>query len=132
MNLTINRKGYFSSSHKLYNPNWNKEKNLKIFENCSNLHGHNYMYIVSIKGKLDKKTGFVFNLKKLKYILKKEIEEKFDHKNINDIKDFSLNPTMENISIFIWNKIKKKIPNNIYLKITLYETKNNFVEYDGK
>ncbi|WP_185864901.1 6-pyruvoyl trahydropterin synthase family protein [Blattabacterium cuenoti] len=136
MKIIISKKGYFSSAHRLYNKNWDHNKNLKIFGKCGNLnyHGHNYEYIVSLRGRINKETGLLFNLEKLKNILKKEIEEYFDHKNINlDLKEFRLiNPTMENIVIFMWNKIIKKIPSNLELKITLYETKNNFVEYYGE
>ncbi|WP_185877246.1 6-pyruvoyl trahydropterin synthase family protein [Blattabacterium cuenoti] len=136
MKITINRKGYFSAAHKLYNNYWTKQKNIEIFGKCAypNYHGHNYEYIVSVKGLINPETGLVFNLYDLKKIMKKEIEEFFDHKNINiDIKEFSsINPTLENIIIFIWNKIRKSIPKYFELKITLYETINNFVEYDGK
>ncbi|WP_185857820.1 6-carboxytetrahydropterin synthase [Blattabacterium cuenoti] len=136
MIATISRKGYFSASHRLYNNHWDNQKNIEIFGKCSHLnyHGHNYQYIVSLTGKIDAETGFVFNLQKLKNILYEEIEKIFDHKNINlDIKEFSsINPTIENVVIFMWNKINKKIPSDFHLKITLYETENNFVEYDGK
>ncbi|WP_185860574.1 6-pyruvoyl trahydropterin synthase family protein [Blattabacterium cuenoti] len=136
MIATISRKGYFSAAHRLYNNNWDYKKNIETFGKCAHLnyHGHNYKYIVSITGEIDPETGFIFNLQKLKYILYDEIEKLFDHKNINlDIKEFSsINPTIENIVIFMWSKIKKKISSNLDLKITLYETENNFVEYDGK
>ncbi|WP_185862003.1 6-pyruvoyl trahydropterin synthase family protein [Blattabacterium cuenoti] len=136
MKATISRKGHFSAAHRLYNHHWDYKKNIEIFGKCAylNYHGHNYEYIVSITGKIDPTTGFVLSLQKLKNILYDEIEELFDHKNINlDIKEFySINPTAENIVIFIWNKINKRISSNLDLKITLYETVNNFVEYDGK
>ncbi|BBA17364.1 6-carboxytetrahydropterin synthase [Blattabacterium cuenoti] len=136
MIATVNRKGYFSSSHRLYNNHWDFKKNIEMFGKCANFnyHGHNYEYIVGITGEIDPKTGFVFNLQKLKCILFDEIEKLFDHKNINlDIKEFSfINPTIENIVVFMWNRINSKIPSDLKLKITLYETVNNFVEYDGK
>ncbi|WP_341661353.1 6-carboxytetrahydropterin synthase [Blattabacterium cuenoti] len=136
MIATINRKGYFSAAHRLYNNHWDYKKNIEIFGKCAHLnyHGHNYKYIVSITGEIDPETGFVFNLQKLKCILSDEIEKLFDHKNINlDIIEFSsINPTIENIVIFMWNRINKKISPNFKLGITLYETENNFVEYDGK
>ncbi|QIK16576.1 6-carboxytetrahydropterin synthase [Blattabacterium sp. DPU] len=136
MIVTVSRKGYFSAAHKLYNNCWSYEKNIEIFGKCAhfNYHGHNYEYIASITGKIDPETGFVFNLQKLKSILYDEIEKFFDHKNMNlDIEEFSSkNPTIENIVIFMWNKINKRISSNLDLKITLYETKNNFAEYDGK
>ncbi|AWU45287.1 6-pyruvoyl trahydropterin synthase family protein [Blattabacterium punctulatus] len=135
MKVTISRKGHFSAAHRLYNPHWDHNKNIEEFGKCAyiNYHGHNYEYIVSITGKISSKTGFVFSIQKLKNLILEEIDILFDHKNINiDIKEFyDVNPTMENIVIFIWKKIKKKISSNLNLKITLYETKNNFAEYDG-
>ncbi|WP_185849086.1 6-pyruvoyl trahydropterin synthase family protein [Blattabacterium cuenoti] len=136
MIATISRKGYFSAAHRLYNNRWDYQKNVDTFGKCAylNYHGHNYEYIVSITGEINTETGFVFNLQKLKHILSDEIEKFFDHKNINlDIKEFSsINPTIENVVIFMWNQINKRISSNLNLKITLYETKNNFVEYEGK
>ncbi|WP_185869473.1 6-pyruvoyl trahydropterin synthase family protein [Blattabacterium cuenoti] len=136
MKVTINKKGRFSAAHRLYNSHWDYKKNIEVFGKCAylNYHGHNYEYIVSITGEINSETGFVYNLQKLKNLLIEEIEELFDHKNINlDIKEFdSINPTLENIVIFIWNKINKKMPYNLDLKITLYETENNFVEFNGK
>ncbi|WP_185859161.1 6-pyruvoyl trahydropterin synthase family protein [Blattabacterium cuenoti] len=136
MKATISRKGYFSAAHRLYNRHWNYQKNIEIFGKCAylNYHGHNYEYIASVTGEVDKETGFVLSLHKLRDLLREEIEKLFDHKNINlDLKEFSsVNPTAENIVIFMWNKINKRISSNFDLKITLYETGNNFVEYDGK
>lgn len=135
MKLTVSRKGYFSAAHRLYNKNLNYNDNLKIFGKCSylNYHGHNYKFIISVKGQLEKETGFVISIKNLKNIIKNEIEEYFDHKNLNiDIPEFhSVNPTMENIILVIWNRVKKKISNKYILKVILYETNKNFVEYDG-
>ncbi|WP_185855921.1 6-pyruvoyl trahydropterin synthase family protein [Blattabacterium cuenoti] len=135
MKATISKKGHFSAAHRLYNPHWDYHKNIEVFGKCAylNYHGHNYEYIVSLTGNVDLETGFVFSLQKLKNILREEIEYLFDHKNINlDIKEFSKkNPTSENISIFIWNQIRKKISSSLDLKIILYETVNNFVEYAG-
>ncbi|WP_185882805.1 6-pyruvoyl trahydropterin synthase family protein [Blattabacterium cuenoti] len=136
MKATINKVGYFSAAHRLFNNCWNDKKNEKIFGKCAhkNYHGHNYKYIVSITGEINTETGFIYSLQKLKNLLSNEIDKYFDHKNINlDLKEFfSINPTIENISVFIWNRIRKKLSYELDLKIILYETKNNFVEYDGK
>ncbi|WP_185864334.1 6-pyruvoyl trahydropterin synthase family protein [Blattabacterium cuenoti] len=133
---TISKKGSFSAAHRLYNKQWNYDKNIEVFGKCAylNYHGHNYEYVVSLTGEVDKKTGFVFNLNDLSKILHHLVINLFDHKNINiDIKEFnSINPTIENISIFIWNLIRNQIRLDIDIKITLYETQNNFVEYYGK
>ncbi|WP_185850860.1 6-pyruvoyl trahydropterin synthase family protein [Blattabacterium cuenoti] len=135
MKATINKKGIFCAAHRLYNHQWSNDKNIEIFGKCAylNYHGHNYEYIVSLTGEVDLITGFVFSLHELKNILFEEIENVLDHRNINiDIEYFSKkNPTVENIVIYIWNKIRKRISNKFSVKVTLYETKNNFVEYDG-
>ncbi|ACY40211.1 6-pyruvoyltetrahydropterin synthase [Blattabacterium sp. (Blattella germanica) str. Bge] len=134
MKATISRRGHFSAAHRLYNNHWNYQKNIEVFGKCAYYHGHNYEYIVSVTGEIDVETGFVLNLQKLRDILREEIEKFFDHKNINlDLKEFSsVNPTVENLVVFMWKKINKRISSNLDLKITLYETENNFVEYDGK
>lgn len=136
MKVTINRRGHFNAAHKLYNNNWSIDKNYQIFGKCSNqnYHGHNYEFIVSVTGNINPITGFVISIDFLKKIIFTEIENKFDHKNFNlDIPEFKiLNPTTENIAILIWNKINKKLPKYLSLKITLYETYNNFAEYTGK
>lgn len=135
MQVTISRRAHFNAAHRLYNPNWDDEKNGKIFGKCSNphFHGHNYEMIVSITGEINPETGFVMNLDELKTIIFSEVEEYLDHKNLNlEVEEFkSLNPTVENISVVIWNRIRAKLDSKLKLKITLYETPRNFVEYSG-
>lgn len=136
MKVTINRKAHFNAAHRLYNSNWDDEKNRIIFGKCSNpnYHGHNYELIVSIKGEIDEETGFVMNLDDLRKIIETEVEDYLDHKNLNlDIDYFkNINPTAENIVVLIWNKIRLKLENHLDLKVTLYETPRNFVEYAGE
>jgi 6-pyruvoyltetrahydropterin/6-carboxytetrahydropterin synthase len=133
--ITISRKAHFNAAHKLYRPDWTDEKNIEIFGKCSNqnFHGHNYELIVSLTGKIDPETGYVYDMGKLKNIIKSEIEDYLDHKNLNlDIEEFStLNPTAENIAILIYNRIIKYFVKDYKLKITLFETPRNFVEYSG-
>ena len=109
MRVSICRKGHFNAAHRLYNNNWSKEKNKKVFGICSNenFHGHNYELTVKIYGELDKETGMVFELKRMKGIIKKEVEDVLDHKNLNlDIPYFkNIVPTTENLAIFIWKKL---------------------------
>lgn len=135
MQVTISRRAHFNAAHRLYNPNWDDEINGKIFGKCSNphFHGHNYEMIVSITGEINPETGFVMNLDELKTIIFSEVEEYLDHKNLNlEVEEFkSLNPTVENISVVIWNRIRAKLDSKLKLKITLYETPRNFVEYSG-
>lgn len=135
MKVTVNRKAHFNAAHRLFNPKWSDEKNREIFGKCSNpnYHGHNYELIVSVRGEIDPETGFVMNLDDLRKIIEVEVEDYLDHKNLNlDIDDFqNLNPTAENIVIVIYNRIRAKLENHLDLKVTLYETPRNFVEYSG-
>lgn len=136
MQVTVSRKAHFNAAHRLYRKDWTHEKNDAVFGKCNNLnfHGHNYELIVSVTGEIDKETGFVIDVKVLKDIIKDEIEDAFDHKNLNlEVPEFQdLNPTAENIAVVIFNKIKPKIDSNLDLEITLYETPRNFVTYSGK
>ena len=133
--VTVNRRAHFNSAHRLHNVNWSDIKNTSVFGKCANpnYHGHNYELIVSVTGKINTDTGFVMDMKKLKNLIKTEIEDCFDHKNLNkDVEEFKrLNPTTENISVVIWNKLRKKIDKELQLKITLFETPRNFVIYEG-
>lgn len=135
MEVTVCRKEHFNAAHRLYNANWSDEQNAAVFDKCSNpnYHGHNYEVIVKLTGPVDPDTGYVYDLKKLSELLKTEVIERFDHKNLNlDTEEFkNLNPTAENIAIVIWNKLRAKISDTYALGITLYETERNFVEYNG-
>ena len=136
MKVTVSRKAHFNAAHRLYNADWTDARNSTVFGKCSNknYHGHNYELIVSVKGEIHPETGFVMDMKILKDIIELEIEEKFDHKNLNeDVEEFKLlNPTAENISVVIWNKLRHKIASNLELSVTLYETPRNFVTYSGE
>ena len=136
MKVTINRKAHFNAAHRLSNPNWTDEKNREVFGKCSNpnYHGHNYELIVSVKGEIDPESGFVMNLDVLRKIIEVEVEDYLDHKNLNlDIDYFkTINPTAENIVVLIWNRIRAKLNSDLELKVTLYETPRNYVEYDGE
>lgn len=135
MKVTVSRKAHFNAAHRLYRKDWSFEKNDKIFGKCNNpnYHGHNYELIVSVTGEIDKETGYVIDMKVLKDIIKTEVEDVFDHKNLNlEVFEFSdLNPTAENIAVVIYNKMKHKLNSNLKLEITLYETPRNFVTYSG-
>lgn len=135
MKVTVSRKAHFNAAHRLYRKDWSFEKNDKIFGKCNNpnFHGHNYELIVSVTGGIDKETGYVIDMKVLKDIIKTEVEDAFDHKNLNiEVPEFAnLNPTAENIAVVIYNKMKPKLNSNLELEITLYETPRNFVTYSG-
>lgn len=136
MIVTVSRKAHFNAAHRLYRKDWNDDKNAQVFGKCSNpnFHGHNYELIVSVTGKINKETGFVIDMKILKDIIKEEIEDAFDHKNLNvEIEEFkNLNPTAENIVIVIFNKIRPKLDTLLDLEVVLYETPRNFVTYSGR
>ena len=134
--VTVNRKAHFNAAHRLFRKEWSNDKNLEVFGKCSNpnYHGHNYELTVSLTGEIDKETGFVFDLGVLRKIIKTEIEEYLDHKNLNvEVPQFKdLNPTAENISVVIYDKLRVKISKKLDLKVTLYETPRNFVSYSGE
>jgi len=134
--ITVSRKAHFNAAHRLYRKDWSFEKNDEIFGKCNNpnFHGHNYELIVSVTGEIDKETGYVIDMKVLKDIIKREVEDAFDHKNLNlEVPEFAdLNPTAENIVVVIYNKMKSKLDSKLDLEITLYETPRNFVTYSGK
>ena len=135
MKITVCRKAHFNAAHKLANNNWSNEKNFDVFGKCSyeNFHGHNYELIVKLTGDIDPETGMLMDLSILKKIIKKEVEDVLDHKNLNlDIPYFKdLIPSTENLAIFIWNRLKDAIDIECDLSIVLYETPRNFVEYSG-
>lgn len=136
MKVTVHRKAHFNAAHRLYRKDWSHEKNDAVFGLCNNpnFHGHNYELIASVTGEIDPETGYVIDIKTLKDIIKSEVEDAFDHKNLNvEVPEFKeLNPTAENIAVVIYNKIKPKINPKFHLQITLYETPRNFVSYSGE
>jgi 6-pyruvoyltetrahydropterin/6-carboxytetrahydropterin synthase len=133
MKVAVSRKEHFNAAHRLFNPSWSDEKNLQVFDKCSyaNFHGHNYELIVTVTGNPDPDTGYVIDMKILSELIKKHVLEPFDHKNLNlDVAYFkSLNPTAENIAMVIWKILRPVINDTLDLKIKLYETERNFVEY---
>lgn len=133
MKVAVFRKEHFNAAHRLHNPNWSEEKNEEIFGKCNNkyYHGHNYEIIVKVSGEPDPDTGYVYDMKVLSDLIKANVSNKFDHKNLNlDVPEFeNLNPTAENIVVVIYNILRDKIEPELDLKVTLYETERNYVEY---
>ncbi|TDQ27726.1 6-pyruvoyl trahydropterin synthase family protein [Tenacibaculum caenipelagi] len=133
--VTVHRKAHFNAAHRLFNSNWSDEKNFEVFGKCSNpnYHGHNYELIVSLTGEVNEETGYVYDLGKLKDLIQLKVENVLDHKNLNiEVEEFkNLNPTVENISVVIYNKLRASIPENLDLEVTLYETPRNYVTYRG-
>ena len=133
MKVSVSRKEHFNSAHRLFVPEWTDERNDSVFGKCNNpnYHGHNYELIVTLIGEPDPKTGYVFDLKILSDLINQHVINLFDHKNLNlDTAYFKeLNPTAENIAIVIWRILRQLIDSKYELKIKLYETERNFVEY---
>ncbi|MFL5753635.1 MAG: 6-pyruvoyl trahydropterin synthase family protein [Bacteroidia bacterium] len=133
MKTAVYRKGHFNAAHRLHNPKWSEEKNNETFGLCNNpsYHGHNYDLFVKVSGELDPETGYVIDMKFLSDLIKAEVEERFDHKNLNlDTDEFrDLNPTAENICKVIYDILRPKIAARHDLQVRLYETPRNFVEY---
>lgn len=131
--VAVYRKENFNAAHRLHNPAWDEATNDRVFGKCNNpnYHGHNYELIVKLTGEPDPATGYVYDLKLLSDLVKENIIDRFDHKNLNeDTEEFKdLNPTAENIVVVIYRILREKIDNRYELKLRLYETPRNFVEY---
>ncbi len=133
MKTSVYRKEHFNAAHRLYNKSWDDEKNERVFGKCSNpnFHGHNYELIVKLTGDVHPETGYVYDMKKLSDLIRDKVTNRFDHKNLNlDTEEFrDLNPTAENIARVIYDLLRGEIDGGLDLKITLYETERNYVEY---
>ena len=133
--MKVCRRVNFNAAHRLHRKDWSDEKNDAVFGKCNNpnFHGHNYIMEVWIEGDIDPETGYVIDLKILKDIIKEEIVERFDHRNLNlDCPEFeNLIPTAENIILVSWNLLRSKLDEKFKLKLKLWETENNIFEYDG-
>jgi 6-pyruvoyltetrahydropterin/6-carboxytetrahydropterin synthase len=136
MRIALFRRGHFNAAHRLYVPSWSDEKNFEVFGKCANphYHGHNYELEVKITGEVDPVTGILINLKDLKEIIRTDVEDKFDHRNLNEeIPEFrALTPTVENICFVIWGILRDRLGSQYDLKVRLYETPRNFVEYPAE
>lgn len=135
MRVKVSRQAHFNAAHRLYRADWPFEKNQEIFGLCNNpnYHGHNYELIVSVTGEIDPITGYVMDMKVLKDLIKSEVENAFDHKNLNlEVPEFKeMNPTAENIAVVIYNKLRPHIESDKDIEVVLYETPRNFVTYSG-
>ncbi len=135
MKVTVHRKAHFNAAHRLHREGWTNEKNDEVFGKCANphYHGHNYELIVSVTGEIDSGTGYVIDIKTLKDLIYREVEEVMDHKNLNlEVPEFKhLNPTAENIAVVIWHKLRPHLAEHLQMEVTLYETPRNFVSFKG-
>ncbi len=134
--IYLTRRERFSAAHRLFLPNLSDEENEKVFGMCSNpnWHGHNYVLEIVVAGEVDKETGFVLNIKTLKNIIRENVIDKVDHKNLNIDTDFmnGIIPTSENITMAIWKQLVNKIPSGKLFSVKLYETENNYFEFKGE
>ena len=133
----LTRQEHFNAAHKLFNPNWSNEQNNAVFGVCANenWHGHNYDLYVTVKGNPDPETGFVYDVKKLSQLIKGQVIDKLDHKNLNLDVDFMTGKlcSTENLAIAIWEQLAPHLPSSVELHcIKLYETPRIYVEYFGK
>ena len=135
MSVTICRTEHFNAAHRLHNPAWSDERNQQVFGKCNNphYHGHNYNLTVRLTGPVDPDTGYVYDMKRLSDLIKREILDRYDHRNLNlDTEEFAnLNPTAENMAVVIWQRLRLHLAAGLALSVTLYETDRNFVEYHG-
>ncbi len=131
--VSVYRKEHFNAAHRLHNPLLTDEENKELYGKCNNpnFHGHNYEVVVKVTGTIDEKTGYVVDTKILSNIIKEHVTNRFDHKNLNlDVEEFkTLNPTTENVAVVIYDTLRGNLPAELDLKIYLYETERNFVEY---
>jgi 6-pyruvoyltetrahydropterin/6-carboxytetrahydropterin synthase len=136
MKIKVSRKEHFNAAHRLFNAAWSDEQNQRVFGKCNNpnYHGHNYELVVSLVGEPDADTGYVYDLKELSDLIQEHVLRKFDHRNLNlDLAEFKgINPTAENIALVIWKILRAQIDPKLDLKITLYETERNFVEFPAE
>jgi 6-pyruvoyltetrahydropterin/6-carboxytetrahydropterin synthase len=131
--ISVFRKEQFNAAHRLHSQHLSDAENAKVFGKCNypNYHGHNYELVVRVSGEPDTRTGYLIDLKYLSELIKKHVVERFDHKNLNlDTEEFrDLNPTAENIAMVIHRILRKQIEDRFDLKVTLYETERNYVEF---
>ena len=131
--IALYRKEHFNAAHRLHNPSLTDEENNRIYGKCNrpNYHGHNYDLEVKLTGDVDERTGYVMDTKLLSDIIKEHVLDVLDHNNLNtDVAALKgINPTTENVAIAIYNILRPKIDARLDLKIFLYETERNYVEY---
>ena len=133
MRVSVYRKEHFNAAHRLHSGSLSDEENKWVFGKCNNenFHGHNYELVVRVTGEIDPATGYVIDMKILSGVIKEYILNKFDHRNLNlDTQEFkNLNPTAENIAVVIWNILTRQLDKKYTVKVWLYETERNFVEF---
>jgi len=135
MRVSIYRKAHFNAAHRLHNDNWSDEKNAQVFGKCNNAnyHGHNYDLEVKLSGEINQETGYLYDLHDLAVLIKEQIEDRFDHKNLNlDVAEFKDRmPSTENLAEVIWSILRKHLDDKYDISVRLWETPRNSAEYPG-
>ncbi len=131
--ISVTREAHFNAAHRLFNPNWDETRNREVFGKCysPNFHGHNYRLEVTITGPVNPETGYVMDFKVLKRIIREEVEDRFDHKNLNLDTPFfkDLNPTAEHLVMIIYDLLRQRLDNKFSLSVRLWETERDSVTY---
>ena len=134
--VTVTRRIHFSAAHRVHNSALSDEENRRLFGKCNNpnWHGHNYVLDVSVKGALDQKTGYVIDLTRVKEIVEQHVVAKVDHRNLNLEVDFlrDVIPTTENVVVAFWRVLEPALRPARLARLVLWETVNNYVEYEGE
>lgn len=135
--VRITREVHFNAAHRVFNPEWDDEKNFEVFGPCANpnWHGHNYEMFVTVEGEVDPSTGFVMDLKRLRDLVEENVLVDVDHKNLNIEVPWmqGIVPSTENFVVAIWGRLVHLLPEGVQLsKLTLWETKRHYVEYSGE
>ena len=134
--LTVTRRLRFNAAHRVHNPALSDAENVALFGKCNNpnWHGHNYLLEVSVTGPIDPTTGYVIDLAKLRDLVERDLVAHIDHKNLNlDVPFMSgTNPTTENLIVACWNVLESRVAPGKLTRLKLWETENNYVEYDGQ
>ena len=133
--VTVTRRLRFNAAHRLHNPALSDEENVALFGKCNNpnWHGHNYVLEVAVEGPIDERTGYVIDLSQLKSIVQHEVIDPVDHRNLNVDVEFmrGVNPTAENIVVACWRVLERHVAPGRLRRLRLWETENNYVEYEG-
>lgn len=133
MKVSVFRRAHFNAAHRLHNPKWSDEKNAEVFGPCNNAnyHGHNYEMEVKVSGEVNEETGYLIDLKDLRDVIKSEVEDRFDHKNLNlDVPEFKdVMPSTENMVYVIWKLISDKLGEKYEVTVKLWETPRNAAQY---
>lgn len=135
--IEITRREEFCAAHRLFRPGWSDAQNAAVYGKCANphYHGHNYVLEVTLRGAVNPETGMAHDLAALKRLVRREVVEPLDHKNLNeDAAGFMKNriPTAENIAISIWERLAERLEAGLLFRVRLYENERNFVDYYGE